>query len=853
MPPWSQPSLAGLLLLPALLAAQAPGPVRPPDPAVPAPADTAVRAPADSGLAAARALLEPSRGSDRGFEYTADLVIYSLTGDSILLRGAPARVTHGEARLEAAEIVYLKDRRLVVARGRSDSTGALTGQPVLRRGAEELHGSRIVYDLEDEQGTIVEGRIKRERGYYAGAGIRTVSDEEFHVRRGSYTTCDYERPHFDFFSPRIKVIMDDMAIARPVYLRVKGKRLFWIPFYIFSLRQDRQSGILTPSFGRRPLYFGSGSAEWEVRNLGYYFAPNQYWDLQLAGDLRQRSGWLARADLAYALRYRWSGALQAQLENRQQGSSTERGWRVDLRHSQEVSATTQLRASGTFQSNRSFSRDNSVDLRERLNRTLRSNLTLSKRWPGSGNSLSLLASQTRNLDTQTFETVLPEVAFRKDRKPLLGGAQGRALGEGASGPWYSRVYYDGSARLRNTRRGTRSDTTARAGADVSLRLSSQHKPLSYLQLSPSLSESWQDADLGNSGGGSRGLRTDRLSASASLTQTFYGLFQPRLWRITALRHVLKPGLSLSYQAARADTGGLLGIGGRGSPWQQQRRLSLQVDNTFWAKVLRGEEEAKVRLAQLILATGYDFDRRQQPVEDLTASLSVAAGGSLDTRLSTRSEFYDQAGRRHLLSPRLTQFEVRTGLRWASQGGAAQRDSLAGQGPAGQSLLGSPVPGLSPLDASFPGQSTAFGDPYAGSQRFGYESGLRDDIRGRQRGTSLQLSHYYSRTRSLSRTTTRHWLRAATGFTLGRTQHAGYALPRWHFDYSLSYTLSQPGEPLLSADRVTGELLSVQREFHDWTATLNFRPTRLHRDLAFYFKVQLKDIPQIRFERGDVGM
>ena len=56
--------------------------------------------------------------------------------------------------------------------------------------------------------------------------------------------------------------------------------------------------------------------------------------------------------------------------------------------------------------------------------------------------------------------------------------------------------------------------------------------------------------------------------------------------------------------------------------------------------------------------------------------------------------------------------------------------------------------------------------------------------------------------------------------------------------------------LLSSDRVTSELLSLQRRFHDWTATLNIEPSRFHKTHAFYFKAQFNDIPQLKFERGD---
>ena len=138
-----------------------------------------------------------------------------------------------------------------------------------------------------------------------------------------------------------------------------------------------------------------GQSEWELRNLGYYLAPNDYWDLSLAADLRQRSGWLGRARLNYAARYRFRGNVSTQFENRQDGRTASRNWRLEFRHSQELGRDASLRANGTFQSNNTFAQDNSTSLRDRLKRTLRSNLSYSRRWRGSGNSLSLKASQNQ--------------------------------------------------------------------------------------------------------------------------------------------------------------------------------------------------------------------------------------------------------------------------------------------------------------------------------------------------------------------------------------------------------------------------------------------------------------------------
>ena len=116
-----------------------------------------------------------------------------------------------------------------------------------------------------------------------------------------------------------------------------------------------------------------------------------------------------------------------------------------------------------------------------------------------------------------------------------------------------------------------------------------------------------------------------------------------------------------------------------------------------------------------------------------------------------------------------------------------------------------------------------------------------DIDNRRRGSRFQLSHYISHRRATTTTASfiRSWVRAAAGFSLAS----------WHCNYSLNYNLRAPRTRLLATERITSELLSLQKEFHDWTATLNVQPSTFHKNRAFFLKVQLKDIPQLKLERG----
>ncbi len=772
--------------------------------------------------------------AERGpaFQYSADSsYVQDVQGDSIVLRGNAA-VDHKGARLEAGEMVYHRAEELVDARALLDSSGLPLGMPTLRRGNDVIRGERILYDLGTGEGVILDGKIQYKDGFYSGRYIETKSDEEFHVHQGSYTTCDSPHPHFDFYSPRIKVLVGDMAIARPVYFRIGEKRLVPIPFYVFSLREDRQSGILTPGFGRRPISFASRESEWEVRNLGYYFAPNDYWDVTLSAHMRQRSGWLAGVATAYAWRYRFRGRLETRVQNRQSGSTSRWEWWTNFSHSQEIGREASLRASGTFQSSKDFSRDNSLTLQERLNRTLRSNGRFSKRWRQQGASLALSGSYTKNLDTERFDLVLPEVSLRSNRKALFRGESGRR----PSSRWYSRIYYDFNARLRNRQRGSPADTTTRTSADITVRLTSQQRPFSWLSVNSSFKESWRDRDLRSSQGGFEGIRTDRFGSSASLSQTLYGMFHPDIWNLTALRHVLKPDVGVRYQATRTDTGGA-GFGGRPSSWKQSRQLTFRLSNTIWVKLLRDEDEEKVRLAQVNLSTAYDFDRDRRQLSDLVSSLTIGAGRRLNTRLSLRSEFYGNDDEFHP-RPRLRQFEINSTLRFVpgrrtvGDGRDSKLDlyrRAAGESPDRSSRQAALQQGTVP--GRPPGYDARGGE-------FGYEGGLQRDIDRRDRQSRFQISHYFSRRRGSS---SRSWLRTALG---------GTWRSHWHIHYSLNYTLLKKGTQLFDADRVSAELLSIQRRFHDWTATVNIEPSRFNRDRAFYFKAQLVDIPQIRFERGD---
>ena len=755
-----------------------------------------------------RTMLDSIENLDRenGFKYRADYIFYHQNGDSLILVG-DVHVSRGEAVLEAGEMVYYRSKDVLVARVGTDSSSLVGNIPVLKHGDEVLKGSQIIYDMTNGLGKIADGKIRRNKGYFTGDFIETHSETEFDVHRGTYTTCDIESPHFDFYSPRIKILVDDVAIARPVYFRIANRRVFWVPFFLFSLGDERRSGLLTPGYGRRPINYGSAESEWELSNIGYYFAPNDHWDLASSIDLRERSGWLGRLNVNYATRYRFSGRFDFRIENRQAGTNIQRNWRLNFLHNQTLDEDSNIRASGAIQNNTQFGLDNGSLLEERLNRTLRSNVGYSRRYRNSGNSVVVNVSQTRNLDTATQNSVFPEVSFRKGRKPIWGGGTTTA-GKNIS-PWFSRIFYDINARFKNVRRSTELDTASITSADIGMRVNAQYRPTKWLTVNPSLQENWRNEKMRKKVIG--GVRSDRMSMRIAMSQTAYGLFRTRLGAVNALRHVFKPSVDVTYDAKSVSEGGIIGFGSRQkSSWEQNSRVNVKIDNAIWAKIDKGEEDQKLRIIQFNLSNGYDLGKTKTPLDDLVCSLVLEGSQLFDSRIMLRSSWYNNSG--DLQKPDFRQIEVRTTARYSRD--VKQEDFVA---------------------------SNTMQDNINGERsNFGYERGLSSgmDLNFRR---NLQLSHYYSRTRTVSDVRSRSWLRFGGSGKIGEA---------WDIHYSINYNLDSKISPLFTLKRVTSELLSIQRSFHDWKATLNIEPTNFRNNRAFYFKAQLIDIPQLKFERRD---
>ena len=230
-----------------------------------------------------------------------DSIVFYADGQADLY--GEATVNYQQMELTSAQITINTDSSIVHALSGTDSAGAEIGRPIFKDGGESYESRQIDFNFKTKKGLIRDVVTTQGEGYVTSNKAKKLEDNTFLMENGKYTTCDnHEHPHFYLNLTKAKVKPKEYIVAGPAYLVLADVPLpLALPFGFFPFTESYTSGILMPTFGeetQRGLY---------LRNGGYYFAINQYFDLALRGDIYTKGSWAINATSRYRKRYKFSG------------------------------------------------------------------------------------------------------------------------------------------------------------------------------------------------------------------------------------------------------------------------------------------------------------------------------------------------------------------------------------------------------------------------------------------------------------------------------------------------------------------------------------------------------------------
>ncbi|MES1240216.1 MAG: LPS assembly protein LptD [Acidobacteriota bacterium] len=364
-----------------------------------------LRFPADQGGGSAS-------GSAGNLEYKRDTYAV-LTGD--------VKIKYQDVDLQAdqAEIDLLT--KIVTA----------TGNVIVDQGPRRMAGDTLTYDLDTKTGTLTNATAHVTPDYYfSGTELAKISENEYTVRNGIFTSCSQEVPDWSFHVAQARVEVEGYAHVKHASMRAKKLPVFYAPYILWPVKSERTSGFLVPNIGYSDRRGASVGLAW-FQTLGQSYDTTFHLDLFTQSFL----------GIGNDFRYRPSEGTRGQLLGyavRDPESTTDEEWRWKVEWNHETTDLPfNMRGVVNYQdfSDFNFFRDFERDFDRNTLRFIDSRAFVTGNWGPHLLNILLQDRETfvgTNVNDDTVQQVkLPEVEYRLrntriGRLPLYAQFQGSA-------------------------------------------------------------------------------------------------------------------------------------------------------------------------------------------------------------------------------------------------------------------------------------------------------------------------------------------------------------------------------------------------------------------------------------------
>ena len=495
-----------------------------------------------------------------------------ITGDGVAHMYGSGELQYKSMGLKAEYIRVNMDSSMLYAQGVMDTIeNEWVGKPIFSEGNDSYETEQIRFNLKTQKALIRNAVTEQGEGYIIADKTKKVENDVLMMAGGKYTTCnDHDHPHFYMQLTKAKVKPGSYIASGPAYLVVGDVPLpLAIPFGFFPFTQQYSSGLIMPNFGddyTRGLY---------MRGLGYYFAINDYMDLQVTGDIYTRGTWAVYASSKYVKRYKFRGNVSINYrwdvtgEKDMPDYNVAKNLSVQWSHSQDskanpynnFSASVNFKTSGYNRSNI----NSYYNMQANAENTTSSSISYTQRFPDSPWNIGLSMNLTQRTKDSTLNVTLPSLTVSMSRiypfkrKVRVGKEK-----------WYEKIslQYNGSFTNSITCKEDyflKSNFVKDWNNNLKHTLSSSASftLFKYISITPSVNfndrmyfsrvdQSWneelnqvqKDTVMGF-------YNVYDFNASVSMSTKLYGFYIPfRKWfgdKVDRFRHVMTPSVSFSYR------------------------------------------------------------------------------------------------------------------------------------------------------------------------------------------------------------------------------------------------------------------------------------------------------------------
>ena len=512
-----------------------------------------------------------------------DSIYYDLKTQIIKLYGNSS-IDYGNINLKAHKIMIDWNAQTLDANFMRDSTGLKIGKPIFTENNQSYETDKITYNFNSKK-AIISGIVTQlDDAYMQGEKVKKNELDELYIHDAKYTTCNLADPHFHIATKKLKVIPGKKVISGPFHLKFGNvpTPLGFI-FGMFPQPKETVSGIIMPSYGeekRRGFYLREG---------GYYFAVNDYFDLRLTGDIYSKGGYGATIATNYKKRYAYNGSLKFNYNKSKTGEIESPFESNDFSFSWTHTPSSKGRSSRfsssvNFQTNSYNQNKNLVqsNFNQSINAQFNSSISYSKTFKGSPFNISTNLRHSQNVQNKKVNLTLPDLSYNMSRiYPFKNMGK---LGKTALGKISISHRFTGKIELTN---GSSSNSLnsinvinssdsfnqqvdfnmqnintiidrSKIGGKHTIPISTSFNILKFFTVSPSINynEIWYLKKLNYTYNEvENGIEIDTTNSfsrawsyntALSLSTRIYGTVFFKKGKIKAIRHVITPEISLTY-------------------------------------------------------------------------------------------------------------------------------------------------------------------------------------------------------------------------------------------------------------------------------------------------------------------
>ena len=510
---------------------------------------------------------KPKEAIDGIITHNADDYTIQSTKKQTLTLFNNAHITYKDIDLKAGKIIIDYKNNTVYATGFKDSTGYVQ-RPVFKQGSQESEQDSILFNFKSKKALIYGVKTLQGEMIAYGEETKRVNDSTIYMRNLRFTTSKKKIPDYYIYTNKAKLVPGKKIIVGGSNLVLADVPTpLYLPFAYFPLTKGRTSGFIIPTWGE------NNNQGFFLQNGGYYFAINDYLDLESTASIYSNGSWGLNLSSNYKVRYKYSGRLNfsyQKLFNSLRGFddfSKTTSYNIRWSHSQDSKSSPNSRLSASVNLGSStFFREslNQLDQAQFLTNTFNSSISYYKKFVGTPFNLTTSMTHSQNSNTEIINLTLPSVQLNMDRQYPFAGKGGikknpiQKLGFNYTMQSQyklttndddfltARMFNGAQSGIRHT---TSTNTNIKAFKYLTLTPSFSYEDVWYFDRIEKTYDSSLQTVVNDTIGGFK--RFNEYNVSASLSTNIYGTFNFKKGRLKAIRHTIRPSVSWGYNPDHA--------------------------------------------------------------------------------------------------------------------------------------------------------------------------------------------------------------------------------------------------------------------------------------------------------------